>query len=399
MNRFNSVTAEFVLDENTAYIRILGEVRSDGGERLYAYGLEGFTAQLTVGGSVEYPLLDGLGSVRHLTDAAGTVILSRSYDAYGNVRLTIGMGATRLGYTGEMQDPASGLVYLRARHYQPTLGRFLQRDSFDGFIQGPQSLNRYVYAEGNPVVYVDPSGHYSVEELQRHFGVRSFEELQELFADGGKYAGFSGWYDILRAARNGDNVTSIHPFGPTSIHGTFMQLCDGEIVVNLGGRQLVPEFEIARFGGYWKGAADKGWGSDYGMYHLQGATVEIWATAISGRQMVNDMPCNTWDCVAIGIDLASVGYAYTSEAAFWSTPVTTVGGAAGFTYGKFAQVGTATAGVVWVEYQFQRGKASSVDVWVTRATASAGFVPFPVVSPVAATSQLLWDLLDPIHPW
>jgi RHS repeat-associated protein len=155
----NGVTTEFVLDENTAYTRILGEVRSDGGERLYAYGPEGFTAQQTIGGGVEYPLLDGLGSVRHLTDAGGTVILSRSYDAYGNVRLTIGMGATRLGYTGEMQDPASGLVYLRARHYQPTLGRFLQRDSFDGFIQGPQSLNRYVYAEGNPVVYVDPSGH------------------------------------------------------------------------------------------------------------------------------------------------------------------------------------------------------------------------------------------------
>ena len=84
MNRPNGVTTEFVLDENTAYVRILGEVRSDGGERLYAYGPEGFSAQLAVGGGVEYPLLDGLGSVRQLTDASGTVILTRSYDAYGN---------------------------------------------------------------------------------------------------------------------------------------------------------------------------------------------------------------------------------------------------------------------------------------------------------------------------
>jgi hypothetical protein len=44
-------------------------VCSDGGERLYAYGPEGFTAQQAVGGEVEYALLDGLGSVRHLTDA------------------------------------------------------------------------------------------------------------------------------------------------------------------------------------------------------------------------------------------------------------------------------------------------------------------------------------------
>jgi RHS repeat-associated protein len=155
----SGVTTEFVLDENAAYTRILGEVRSDGGERLYAYGPEGFTAQLAVGGAVEYPLLDGLGSVRQLTDASGTVILTRSYDAYGAVRFVTGTGGSRLGYTGELQDLASGLVYLRARHYSPVLGRFLQRDSFGGFGQRPQSLNRYVYVQNNPLRHIDPSGH------------------------------------------------------------------------------------------------------------------------------------------------------------------------------------------------------------------------------------------------
>jgi len=155
----NGVTTEFVLDENTAYPRIMGEVRSDGGERLYAYGPEGFAAQLAVGEGIEYPLLDGLGSVRRLTDAAGTVILSRSYDAYGNVWFAAGTGSSRLGYTGELQDSVSGLVYLRARHYQPALGRFLQRDSFDGTPQLPQSFNRYSYAHNNPLGNVDPSGH------------------------------------------------------------------------------------------------------------------------------------------------------------------------------------------------------------------------------------------------
>ena len=111
---------------------------------------------------MEYLLVDGLGSVRHLTDAGGTVILSRSYDAYGNVRFTTGTGSSRLGYTGEMQDPVSGLVYLRARHYHPVIGRFLQRDSFGGFIQGPQSLNRYSYAVNNPMRFSDPGGHCAV---------------------------------------------------------------------------------------------------------------------------------------------------------------------------------------------------------------------------------------------
>lgn len=135
---------------------------SDGGKRLYAYGPEGFSTQQTVGGGIEYPLLDGLGSVRHLTDAAGAVILSRGYDAFGNVRFAAGMGSSRLGYTGELQDSVSGLVYLRARHYHPLLGRFLQRDGFDGFIQAPQSLNRYSYAVNNPVRFSDPGGHCAV---------------------------------------------------------------------------------------------------------------------------------------------------------------------------------------------------------------------------------------------
>ena len=156
----NGVTTEFVLDERGALPTILGEVRSDGTERLYAYGPEGFAAQMSVGGAIEYPLVDGLGSVRHLTDGAGNVLLSRSYDAFGNLRHSSGAGVTRLGFTGELQDLMTGLVYLRARHYHPVLGRFLQRDSFAGFQQRPQSLNRYAYTENNPVNHRDPSGHF-----------------------------------------------------------------------------------------------------------------------------------------------------------------------------------------------------------------------------------------------
>ncbi|MCE7989400.1 MAG: hypothetical protein DYG89_50250 [Caldilinea sp. CFX5] len=155
----NGVTTEFVLDERGALPTILGEVRSDGAERLYAYGPEGFAAQMTVGGGVEYPLLDGLGSLRQLTDNNGAIVLYRSYDAFGTIGGSGGTSSSRLGYTGELQDTATGLVYLRARHYHPVLGRFLQRDSFAGFQHRPQSLNRYSYTENNPVNMTDPSGH------------------------------------------------------------------------------------------------------------------------------------------------------------------------------------------------------------------------------------------------
>jgi RHS repeat-associated protein len=50
-------------------------------------------------------------------------------------------------YTGELQDPDSRLTYIRARWYQPGLGRFLTRDSFGGYAFNPQSQNRYAYSK------------------------------------------------------------------------------------------------------------------------------------------------------------------------------------------------------------------------------------------------------------
>ena len=63
------------------------------------------------------------------------------------------------GYAGEYLEPASGLIYLRARWYDPVDGRFLTKDRWPGDIFHPQSLNGWSYVEGNPVNRVDPSGY------------------------------------------------------------------------------------------------------------------------------------------------------------------------------------------------------------------------------------------------
>ncbi len=62
------------------------------------------------------------------------------------------------GYTGHQRDPEDGLVYLRARMYDPGTGRFLSRDVFSGLTAAPSTLNRFTYALNNPAVLVDPSG-------------------------------------------------------------------------------------------------------------------------------------------------------------------------------------------------------------------------------------------------
>jgi RHS repeat-associated protein len=64
-----------------------------------------------------------------------------------------------LGFTGEWTGP-DGTVFLRARHYLPAIGRFLQRDSFAGLAGDSLSRNRYAYARNQPLDLVDPSGHF-----------------------------------------------------------------------------------------------------------------------------------------------------------------------------------------------------------------------------------------------
>ena len=99
---------------------------------------------------------DAWVSRRHHT---GTVVRSTVYDIWGSVRTTSGTVDTRLGYTGELMGAVDGTVYLRARHYRPALGRFLQRDTFAGIPTSPQSLHKYTYTHNNPIRYTDPSGH------------------------------------------------------------------------------------------------------------------------------------------------------------------------------------------------------------------------------------------------
>jgi len=69
-----------------------------------------------------------------------------------------GSAPSAWGYAGEYQEGQTGLIYLRARWYDPATGRFLTRDPFAGIPTVPATLNPYVYALNNPVMYTDPSG-------------------------------------------------------------------------------------------------------------------------------------------------------------------------------------------------------------------------------------------------
>ena len=98
-----------------------------------------------------YHLYDGLGSVTDLTDDEGDVLDGYTYDVFGALRSQSGSSANPWLFTGEQLDADSDLYYLRARYYDPAIGRFLSQDPLP-------TGNLYVYAGNNPVRYVDPSG-------------------------------------------------------------------------------------------------------------------------------------------------------------------------------------------------------------------------------------------------
>ena len=76
------------------------------------------------------------------------------YDAFGMILEESGDTLNRLTYTGQQYDTATGQYYLRARFYNPALGRCLQEDVYRG-----DGLNLYAYCRNHPVKYYDPSGY------------------------------------------------------------------------------------------------------------------------------------------------------------------------------------------------------------------------------------------------
>jgi RHS repeat-associated protein len=113
---------------------------------------------VTKAGSTFFYHQDGLGSVTDLTDSAGATARSYSYDAYGNIVESPGTVEQPYTYTGREFDAETGLFYYRARYYDSTTGRFLQKDPI-GFTSG--DLNLYRYTLNDPVNRYDPDGQVS----------------------------------------------------------------------------------------------------------------------------------------------------------------------------------------------------------------------------------------------
>ena len=151
----NGVVTRYIYDASG---NLLAE--ADGENRItryYIYG-RGLMAMTTTSDDRAYCYhYNATGSTIALTDDAGSMVNSYAYDPFGKItdrQEQVEQPFTFVGQYGVMTEP-NGFYYMRARYYDPQVGRFISEDPI-GLDGG--DVNLYVYAGNNPIMGVDPWG-------------------------------------------------------------------------------------------------------------------------------------------------------------------------------------------------------------------------------------------------
>ena len=144
--------------KTTTYIGDIYEC-TDGSCTKYVFGGSQRIARIN-GSDTSYYHSDHLGSSSVITDSQAGIEQTLDYYPFGEIKAQTGSQTNTYAFTDQEWDAETGLYYYNARYYDPKLARFISADTVVPDFLNPQSLNRYSYVINNPVLYVDPSGHF-----------------------------------------------------------------------------------------------------------------------------------------------------------------------------------------------------------------------------------------------
>ena len=152
-------------DEDTTYtyntnakLSMLLMKTTNGVVTKYVYG-KGLIGE-EVSGAFKTYHFDCRGSTIAITDTSGNITDTFAYDTYGKLLARTGTNTVIFGYNGRdgVVTDNNSLIYMRARYYSPEMKRFINADIVAGKLSNAITLNRFAYANGNPVSFVDPFG-------------------------------------------------------------------------------------------------------------------------------------------------------------------------------------------------------------------------------------------------
>jgi RHS repeat-associated protein len=158
----NGQRTEYLVDP-TGPGSVVGEYNGSGQLLAhYSYGL-GLTSRADSSSQRSYFDFDATGSTVGLSASNGAYANTYSYLPFGEILSRSESIRNPFQFDGAMgiQNDGSGLNFMRARYYDPSLGRFTQPDPID--IAG--GLNLYTFALNDPLTAADPSGLLPISPL------------------------------------------------------------------------------------------------------------------------------------------------------------------------------------------------------------------------------------------
>ena len=152
----NGQTLHYIYDQTS----LIAETNTNNDEiARYTHSSVGLIAEARSGVQT-YLHTDALSTPIAITDTSGAVTSRYTWDTWGNLQQQTGISQQPFGFTGYQRDAQTGLHYAQQRYYDAEIGRFNRHDPFRGDIDTPLSLHRYLYANANPTIFVDPTGEY-----------------------------------------------------------------------------------------------------------------------------------------------------------------------------------------------------------------------------------------------
>jgi RHS repeat-associated protein len=193
----------------------------------YGLGPRG-VEEIDKNGGLNYPIYDVHGNMVATLSRSGTGFLitnQRSYDPWGNVRLGATSGDPKGRYCanlGHKTDDESGLIYMRARYYDSTSGRFISEDSKrDG-------QNWFIYGTDDPINHFDASGNNDDDQSAAYYGALFYMLCYVYEGYGG--ADLDTLVTVLNNYKYGSQLANLFNTSPTGLGCMLTGQDDPEII-------------------------------------------------------------------------------------------------------------------------------------------------------------------------